>query len=82
MLTFASSPPAACAICEDERQYVKATGQQWTTLERLKLTNRNSIRFEQPGLIAIGIDPPFAIGRKVLEGHKAIVADGQKGLPS
>ncbi len=50
-------PPAACAICQDERQYVKATGQQWTTLERLKLTNRNSIRFEQPGLIAIGIDP-------------------------
>ncbi len=27
-------PPAACAICQDERQYVKATGQQWTTLER------------------------------------------------
>jgi hypothetical protein len=24
-------PPAACAICQDERQYVKATGQQWTT---------------------------------------------------
>ena len=57
-------PPAACAICQDERQYVKATGQQWTTLERLKLTNRNSIRFEQPGLIAIGIDPHFAIGQR------------------
>ena len=27
-------PPAACAICQDERQYVKATGQQWTTLEQ------------------------------------------------
>src|SRR6516164_4650196 len=58
-------PPAACAICQDERQYVKATGQQWMTLERLKLTNRNSIRFEQPGLIAIGIDPHFAIGQRV-----------------
>ena len=42
--------PAACAICKDERQYVKATGQQWTTLDRLRLTNRNSIRFEEPGL--------------------------------
>ena len=27
-------PPAPCAVCQDERQYVKATGQQWTTLER------------------------------------------------
>jgi hypothetical protein len=57
-------PPAACAICQDERQYIKATGQQWTTLERLKLTNRNSIRFEEPGLIAIGIEPHFAIGQR------------------
>jgi hypothetical protein len=56
--------PTACDICQDERQYVKSTGQQWTTLKRLKLTNRNSIRFEQPGLIAIGIDPHFAIGQR------------------
>jgi hypothetical protein len=59
-------PPAACTICQDERQYVKVTGQQWTTLERLRLTNRNSIRFEEPGLIGVGIDPPFAIGQRDL----------------
>jgi hypothetical protein len=59
-------PPVACAICQDDRQYVKVTGQQWTTLERLQLTNRNSIRFEEPGLISIGIDPPFAIGQRAL----------------
>jgi hypothetical protein len=59
-------PPVACAICQDERQYVKVTGQQWTTMERLQLTNRNSIRFEDPGLISIGIDPPFAIGQRAL----------------
>jgi hypothetical protein len=59
-------PPAACTICQDERQYVKATGQQWTTLDKLRLTNRNSIRFEEPGLIGIGIDPPFAIGQRAL----------------
>src|SRR5215470_7699523 len=59
-------PPAACAICQDERQYVKATGQQWTTLERLRLTNRNSIKFEEPGLIGIGIEPQFAIGQRAL----------------
>jgi glyoxylase-like metal-dependent hydrolase (beta-lactamase superfamily II) len=59
-------PPAACAVCQDERQYVKVTGQQWTTLERLRLTHRNSIKFEEPGLIGVGIDPPFAIGQRAL----------------
>src|ERR1700731_4508279 len=59
-------PPAVCAICQDERQYVKVTGQQWTTLERLRLTNRSSIKYDEPGLIGIGIDPPFAIGQRAL----------------
>ena len=59
-------PPAACAICQDERQYVKATGQNWTTLERLRLTNRNSVKFKEPGLIGVGIDPHFAIGQRAL----------------
>jgi hypothetical protein len=59
-------PPASCTICEDPRQYVKKTGQQWTTLDKLRLTNRNSIRFKEPGLIGIGIDPHFAIGQRAL----------------
>jgi glyoxylase-like metal-dependent hydrolase (beta-lactamase superfamily II) len=59
-------PPAECTICQDERQYVKATGQQWTTLERLRLTHRLSIRSEEPGLIGIGIEPHFAIGQRAL----------------
>jgi glyoxylase-like metal-dependent hydrolase (beta-lactamase superfamily II) len=56
----------ACAVCQDERQYVKKTGQQWTTLEKLRLTNRNSIKFKEPGLIGIGIEPHFAIGQRAL----------------
>src|SRR5437870_10007114 len=65
---FAESdqPPVACDICQDERQYVKATGQQWTTLDRLRLTNRNSIKFKEPALIGIGIEPQFAIGQRAL----------------
>jgi glyoxylase-like metal-dependent hydrolase (beta-lactamase superfamily II) len=59
-------PPAACPICLDERQYVKATGQQWTTLDRLRLTNRNALKFEEAGLTGIGIDPHFAIGQRAL----------------
>lgn len=65
---FAESdqPPAACPICLDPRQYLKPTGQNWTTLDRLRLTNRNSIRYKEPGLIGIGIDPPFAINQRAL----------------
>jgi glyoxylase-like metal-dependent hydrolase (beta-lactamase superfamily II) len=59
-------PPYACTICQDERQYVKKTGQQWTTLDKLRLTNRNSIKFKEPGLIGVGIDPQFAIGQRAL----------------
>jgi hypothetical protein len=59
-------PPAACTTCEEPRQYVKKTGQQWTTLDRLRLTNRNALKFEEPGLIGVGIEPHFAIGQRAL----------------
>jgi hypothetical protein len=59
-------PAAACTICEEPRQYVKETGQQWTTLENLRLTHRNSIKFKESGLIGIGIDPHFGIGQRAL----------------
>jgi glyoxylase-like metal-dependent hydrolase (beta-lactamase superfamily II) len=59
-------PAAVCTICQDERQYVKATGQNWTTLDRLRLTNRTAIKYKEPGLIGIGIDPHFAIGQRAL----------------
>jgi hypothetical protein len=59
-------PPVACAICQDERQYIKVTGQNWTTLDRLRLTYRNSVQFQEPGLIGVGIEPHFAIGQRAL----------------
>ncbi len=62
----AEQPPTACAVCQDERQYVKVTGQQWTTPERLRLTHRNSVRAEEPGLTGIGVEPHFAIGQRAL----------------
>jgi glyoxylase-like metal-dependent hydrolase (beta-lactamase superfamily II) len=59
-------PLVSCVICEDERQYVKASGQQWTTHDKLRLINRNSIRFEEAGLIGIGVEPHFAIGQRAM----------------
>ena len=59
-------PPVACAVCEGDRQYLKVTGQQWTTHHKLRLTDRNSIRFEEPGLTGIGVEPQSAIGQRAL----------------
>jgi glyoxylase-like metal-dependent hydrolase (beta-lactamase superfamily II) len=62
----AAEPPAACAICNDERQYTKITGQQWTTLEKLRVTHRNSLRHEESQVIGLGMEPHFAIGQRAL----------------
>jgi glyoxylase-like metal-dependent hydrolase (beta-lactamase superfamily II) len=64
---FAASeaPPASCPICEDERQYVPQSGQQWTTLEALQADHANRIAAEGE-LTAIGTEPGFAIGQRAL----------------
>ena len=50
---FADSgqPRADCPVCLDERQYLKPTGQGWTTHDQLRLTHRNSLRAKEPGLM-------------------------------
>jgi hypothetical protein len=60
------SPPAACPICDDVRQYVPAGGQAWTTLDTLRRTHRNSYRALEPQLLGIGMTPEFAIGQRAL----------------
>ncbi|HKB17670.1 MAG TPA: MBL fold metallo-hydrolase [Candidatus Dormibacteraeota bacterium] len=64
---FAASidPPAACPICEDERQYVGWSGQKWTTLDSLRGGHRNLIR-DDLGVTGIGTEPSFAIGQRAL----------------
>ncbi len=59
-------PPAACPVCEDERQYVAWDGQQWTTLEKLQARHRNRIKQEEVRLFGIGTEPRFAIGQRAL----------------
>jgi hypothetical protein len=56
--------PAHCPICEDERQYVNATGQSWTTLERLRQTHTNGFRQHEPGLFSVITFPSFGIGQR------------------
>jgi len=61
------SAPTACVICADERQWVPATGQRWTTPEELQAAGHHGdVREVEPGLVGIGVDPPFAIGQRAL----------------
>ncbi len=63
----AESPPAACVICTDERQWVPPSGQRWTTLDGLRAAgHRSLVRELEPDLIGIGADPPVAIGQRGL----------------
>ena len=61
-----AEPPSRCPICEDERQFVRHTGQEWTTLKRLRTDHHNRIEDEAPQLLGIGTEPEFAIGQRAL----------------
>jgi hypothetical protein len=57
-------PPPACAICEDERQFVGWEGQRWTTLQQTKGRFHNEIRQEEAGLHSILTQPQLGIGQR------------------
>jgi hypothetical protein len=60
------TPPERCPICDDERQYIGHSGQQWTTLAALQTDAHNVIKPVAPGLTGIGTHPGFAIGQRAL----------------
>ena len=57
-------PPAACPICDDERQYVPPSGQNWTTLDALAKRHMNAWRELEPNLLSITTFPAFGIGQR------------------
>jgi len=59
------APPARCAVCEDERQYVGWNGQTWTTLAELAAKHRLRVD-EDAGLLGIEMTPSFAIPQRAL----------------
>ena len=60
-----ATEPPHCEVCEDERQYVGWSGQQWTTLADLREKHHNEIR-DDLGLTGVGTKPTFAIGQRAL----------------
>jgi hypothetical protein len=57
--------PTHCPVCEDERQYVGARGQTWTTHEALKATHTLRMQ-DEAGVLGIGLAPDFAINQRAL----------------
>lgn len=60
-------PVAVCPICADERQYVPAEGQSWTTQEKLAADGYR-LEFEEvePGLFGFHPEPVIGIGQRSL----------------
>ncbi|NYT45053.1 MBL fold metallo-hydrolase [Alcaligenaceae bacterium] len=59
-------PPEHCAICEEERQYVPASGQSWIEPDALASGHANCWRLLEPDLFSIHTQPGFAIGQRAL----------------
>lgn len=56
--------PEVCAICADERQWVPADGQRWTTLEELAAAgHETSVRELEDDLFGITVEPKVGIGQ-------------------
>ena len=63
------APPDVCPICTDERQFVPAAGQSWTTLEGLPKAHSNKFRRLTAGLTTIETTPAFGIGQRAILAH-------------
>jgi len=61
-----AAPPAACPICEDDRQYVRWGGQAWLTLDELRQTHRVVFAEEAPAITGVCMEPAFAINQRAL----------------
>src|ERR1700733_6187731 len=63
----ADAPPAACDMCQDERQWVPADGQRWTTIGELRAGGyRTEVRAGEPGRLGIGTEPSIGVGQRAL----------------
>ncbi|QNK81902.1 hydrolase [Nakamurella sp. PAMC28650] len=59
-------PPARCAICTDERQYVPTGGQQWTSIREMTGRFAGSFTEIEPELSAVQVSPSIGIGQRGL----------------
>ena len=60
------APPGVCLICTDERQFIPASGQSWTTLEWIRKAYSNKYRRLATGLTTIETTPAFGIAQRAI----------------
>ena len=61
------APPPTCEVCDDERQWVPATGQRWTTVEALRERGtRITLTSLEPDLWGLQAVPRVGIGQQML----------------
>jgi glyoxylase-like metal-dependent hydrolase (beta-lactamase superfamily II) len=60
-----ATPPARCPICEDERQYIPQSGQEWVDWDELVAEQRADVH-DDAGILGVGSSPGFAIGQRAL----------------
>lgn len=61
---YKETAPATCPVCEDERQYIPMTGQQWTSYAALAESKTIRINQRSENLFDFKIMPVFGIGQK------------------
>src|SRR5258708_26582994 len=61
---YAQVAPLNCPVCDDERQYVPASGQKWTSYS--ELNKSKSIRFSRllSNVYDLRVSPAFAIAQR------------------
>ncbi|WP_168879944.1 MBL fold metallo-hydrolase [Rhizobium sp. P28RR-XV] len=57
-------PPPTCPICEDDRQFVPQSGQEWTDMATLGQTHSLVWNEEAEGVHSLQLSPSFGIGQR------------------
>ncbi|APO72139.1 metallo-beta-lactamase family hydrolase protein (plasmid) [Rhizobium gallicum] len=68
-----AKPSRTCPVCEDDRQFVPQSGQEWTEITALGRTHNVVWNKEALGIYSLQISPDFAIG------HRAFLVEGPDG---
>ena len=65
-LSESATPNGICPICADDRQYIPAGGQRWTTEAALLDKHSVKVRLLRDDVYELEITPSFAIGQRAL----------------
>jgi len=60
------APPAACALCDDERIAAPIAERKWVTTMAMRQTHFTTFRRLEPGLMGIGTAPHVGFGHRAL----------------